>query len=268
MAWPPPRPGTWVLDLDGVVWRAGHPLEGAPQSVAALREAGNRVFFVTNNAAPTVEELLARLQRAGVPAREEEVLSSAMATAAMLQRGDRALVVGEPGVAQALRARGVQIVDQPPVQAVIVSRTPRFSYDQLSLASGVARDGARLIGTNDDATFPTGEGLVPGTGALLAAVATASGIAPEVAGKPYPPMVDLVRERIGDVDVVVGDRPSTDGRLAEQLETRYALVLSGVTPSGSSVVPAPDAVAADLHELVAALDDGERQGANRDTAGA
>ncbi len=253
MAWPPPRPGSWVLDLDGVVWRAGHPIDGAPEAIAALRGAGDRLFFVTNNAAPTVEELLARLRRAGVPAGKEEILSSAMATAAMLQHGDRALVVGGAGVAEALRARGVQIVDEPPVQAVVVSRTPRFGYDEISLASGVAREGARLIGTNDDATFPTAEGLVPGTGALLAAVATASGIAPEVAGKPYPPMVHLVKERIGDVDVVVGDRPSTDGRLAEQLATRYALVLSGVTPPGTPVEPAPDVVAADLGELVAML---------------
>jgi glycerol-1-phosphatase len=83
-------------------------------------------------------------------------------------------------------------------------------------------------------------------------VAVASGVTPEVAGKPHEPMRRLVAERVGAVAVVVGDRPSTDGALARALGARFALVLSGVT-AGSELGhldPAPDEVAPDLAALV------------------
>lgn len=252
MPWPPPRPSTWVIDLDGVVWRAGQPIDGAVSALARLQAAGNRTVFVTNNATPTLQDFLERLDKAGISAGPDDVIGSAQAMAAMIQPGSRALVVGEDGVLEALDQRQVQVVDHGPVDAVIVSRTALFDYEALHRASHAVRSGARLIGTSDDATHPTPEGLVPGTGSLLAAVATAAGVDPEVAGKPHPPMVRLVQERVGEVSVVVGDRPSTDGRLAEFLGARYALVLSGVTPSGEGVTPVPDVVAHDLAALARA----------------
>jgi 4-nitrophenyl phosphatase len=111
------------------------------------------------------------------------------------------------------------------------------------------RDGARLLATNDDATYPTPDGLIPGGGAILAGVSTAAGVAPEVAGKPHRPMAALVRDRVGDEGVMVGDRPDTDGRFAVALGYRFALVLSGVTTT-LPVEPAPDSVAVDLATLV------------------
>ena len=97
-----------------------------------------------------------------------------------------------------------------------------FDYERLRIASGAVRDGARLLATNDDATYPTPEGLIPGGGAILAAVATASAAAPTIAGKPYAPMAALVRDRCGpefnsETAVMVGDRWSTDGLFAEAL---------------------------------------------------
>jgi 4-nitrophenyl phosphatase len=121
------------------------------------------------------------------------------------------------------------------------------------------RDGARFVATNLDATYPVPGGLIPGSGAIAAAVATASGRAPEVAGKPEAPMVKLVRERLGSAGIVVGDRPSTDGALAHALGWPFALVLSGVTqttapPGGESIPePPPPFVAADLAALAPAL---------------
>ncbi len=112
-----------------------------------------------------------------------------------------------------------------------------------------------LVATNSDPTHPTPEGLVPGSGALLAAVATASGVTPVVAGKPNPPMVEYIRRHVlgdGRSAVVVGDQPGTDGLLAERLDVPFALVDSGVTRPGSPVDSCPVAVrAADLVSLVA-----------------
>jgi ribonucleotide monophosphatase NagD (HAD superfamily) len=116
-----------------------------------------------------------------------------------------------------------------------------------------------LIGTNDDPTYPTPDGPVPGGGALLAAVAVAAGVEAEVAGKPHEPMAAIVRQRLGgipDGTVLVGDRPSTDGKMAHLLGVRFVLVLSGVT-EGDEVPddPSPDVVIDDLAALV--TDDGQ-----------
>ena len=116
--------------------------------------------------------------------------------------------------------------------------------------------GARLVGTNDDATLPTPSGPVPGAGSILAAVSVASGAEPEIAGKPHPPTADAIRARVpgGEIRVVVGDRPSTDGALAAQLGVPFALVLSGVTRRGDAgELPdglRPAAVEPDLVALV------------------
>ena len=142
------------------------------------------------------------------------------------------LPVAQRGASEALGARGISLVDEAPADAVVVGYTTASTSTRLTAACRALRGGARLIGTNDDATYPTPDGLVPGGGSLLAAVATAGGVTPEVAGKPHAPMADLVQHRAADVVAMVGDRPSTDGRFAERLGVAFALVLSGVTAAG------------------------------------
>jgi HAD superfamily hydrolase (TIGR01450 family) len=240
----------WVLDLDGVVWLADTVLPGAPEAVAALRGAGERVLFVTNNSAAPIAEQEAKLAGLGIPA-EGDVVTSAMAAAALLARGSTALVCAGEGVVEALEQRGVLTVREGDADAVVVGFHRDFDYHRLDVASAAVRRGARLVGTNDDPTYPTPTGPIPGGGSILAAVAVASGAQPVVAGKPYQPMVDLVRGLLGGSGTVVGDRPSTDGRFARALGYRWALVLSGVTDAADLPVdPAPDLIAADLAELV------------------
>lgn len=243
-----------MLDLDGVVWLTGQPIAGVPEALANLRARGVRALFATNNSAPTVDQLLARLRKAGVDAEPDDLVTSAQAAAGMLSPGDRVLTVAGPGVREAMAARGVKVVAHGPADAVVVGWTDRFDFDRLATAADAVRRGARLIGTNEDASLPTPEGLVPGAGALLAAVSTASGARPEVAGKPHGPLAELIAGRRSDLRVVVGDRPSTDGRLADRLGVPFALVLSGVTAPGDPVGdPAPAVTAADLGRLVGEL---------------
>jgi len=250
--WPPNRTGTWVLDLDGVIWLTGEPIAGAPGAVAALRGAGVRTLFATNNSAPTTAELLDRLARAGIAASKDDLVTSAHAAAGLLEPGTTVSVLAEGGVLEALAERGVRVVAEGPVDAVVVGWTHDFDFERLAAAATAVREGARLIGTNEDATHPTPHGLLPGSGALLAAVATASGVDPEVAGKPHEPMAALITQRVSDAVVVVGDRPSTDGLLARRLDVAFALVLSGVTsPGGAPPEPPPDVSAPDLAGLVA-----------------
>jgi HAD superfamily hydrolase (TIGR01450 family) len=251
----PPATGTWVLDLDGVVWLDGKPIAGADRAVATLRSRGDRVLFATNNSAPTLAELVARLAKVGIAAADEDLVTSAQAAAGLLDPGSRAMTLADPGVTEALEARGVEVVDDGrPVDAVVVGWTHDFDFDRLAKASAAVREGARLIGTNEDGTHPTPEGIQPGGGAILAAVATAAGAAPVVAGKPHDPTVALVRERGGRLVAAVGDRPATDGLLAQRLGVPYALVLSGVTAPGQEVRElVPSVTAADLASLVDAL---------------
>ncbi|HEY7626016.1 MAG TPA: HAD-IIA family hydrolase [Ilumatobacteraceae bacterium] len=251
-----------LCDLDGVVWLSHQPIPGSVDAIAALRAAGHRVLFVTNNSSARVEAQEAALAAIGIPA-TGDVLTSANAAALLIFPGERVMVCGGEGVAQAVRSRDAVVVDEhatgaeATVDAVIVGFHRSFDYDAMMRASTAARDGARLIGTNDDATYPTPEGPIPGGGAILAAVVTAAGVVPTIAGKPYEPMAALVRATVGDAAarnaVMVGDRPSTDGRMAEVLGCLYAHVESGITAPGTIVDPAPALVAADLAEVAKVL---------------
>jgi HAD superfamily hydrolase (TIGR01450 family) len=241
---------TWAIDLDGVVWLAEVPVSGSAEAVARLRARGERVVFLTNNSGPTVADYVEKLGSMGVPTVPVDVLTSAQAAARLLQPGETALACAGPGVAEALEAQGVRVVRHGEADAVVVGWHRDFDFDRLAAATSAVRGGARLIGTNEDPTYPTAAGLLPGGGALLAAVATASGVEPVVAGKPHGAMAELVAERVGAVDVMVGDRPSTDGVFARRLGARFALVLSGVTSAADlPVEPSPDEVAPSLADL-------------------
>ncbi len=244
----------WVLDLDGVVWLGDHPVPGAADAVAELRRRGEAVAFVTNNSAVPRSAVEAKLAAFGIDP-QGGVVTSAMAAAVLVEPGMTALVCGGPGIVEELEGRGVEVVRDGPADVVVVGFHRDFDYERLRVAATAVRRGARLIATNDDATYPTPDGPIPGGGAIVAAVATAAGVDPVVAGKPHAPMVDLVRARVGPVGIGVGDRPDTDGRFARALGYRWALVLSGVTQEADLPVdPPPDLIAADLAALVAATD--------------
>jgi ribonucleotide monophosphatase NagD (HAD superfamily) len=163
------------------------------------------------------------------------------------------LVVGGPGIVQAVGAKQAAVVDEGPADAVVVGFTRDFDFGALHRAQTAILGGARLIGTNDDATYPTPDGPIPGGGALLAAVAKASGLRPVVAGKPFEPMAALVHAEVGPLragSIMVGDRLETDGDFAAQLKVDFGLVRSGVTPPDRDVEPQPAYDAPDLAALV------------------
>lgn len=250
------RPSVVLLDLDGVVWLAHQPIPGSVDAIARLRSSGISVLFVTNNSASTRQEQEAALGSIGIPA-QGNVVSSAMAAAHLVAPGERVLVCGGPGVVEALAARGAEVVQDWPCDVVMVGFDRDFTYDRLRRAAVAVRRGARLIGTNDDATYPTPEGPIPGGGSILAAVAVGSGAVPVIAGKPHQAMADLVRAAVGDAAaasaVMVGDRPSTDGLFAQRLGCRFALVWSGVTAREAQIEPTPDLSGPDLRAIVERL---------------
>lgn len=246
-----------LCDLDGVVWLSRHAIPGAPGAIARLRASGCRVMFVTNNSYSLLADQEEALAAIGIPA-PGDVVTSAQAAAFLVEPGETVLVCGGPGVDEAVIARGATPVPDGKADAVIVGFHRDFDYERMRIASGAVRDGARLLATNDDATYPTSDGLIPGGGAILASIVTAAGVAPTIAGKPYAPMADLVRDRCGPAfsdrtAVMVGDRWSTDGLFAEALGCPFALVRTGVTAPGAPLDGAPALDLADLAAVAAVI---------------
>lgn len=228
-----------LCDLDGVVWLRRQALPGAPQAIERLRRSGRRVLFVTNNSMSILDSQERALAAIGVPA-VGDVITSAQAAASLVAPGERVLVCGGEGVIEAVEQRGAVALREGQADAVIVGLHQDFDYWRLQAANAAIRAGARFIATNDDATYPTPDGPIPGAGSLVAAVATASGRLPVIAGKPHEGMAALVRRRCGsqfsaETALMVGDRWSTDGLFARALQCPFALVRSGVTPPGAWV---------------------------------
>ena len=170
------EPCVVLCDLDGVVWLAHQPIPGSVEGIAKLRAAGHRVLFVTNNSAATVEVQEASLEAIGIPA-AGDVLTSANAAALLIEPGEKVMVCGGEGVTQAVVGRGAVVAVEGDVADVVMVGFHRtFDYEEMLVASRAVRNGARLIGTNDDATYPTPDGPIPGGGAILASIVVASGL--------------------------------------------------------------------------------------------
>lgn len=253
--------GTWAIDLDGVIWRGRDAVAGSADAVARLLARGDQVVFCTNHAMSPASKV-EHLRSLDVP--DCPVVTSADAVVGRCVGVGDVLVLGDPTLVAYLRECDVAAVDVnelpdggpvPPVGAVVVGATDRWDRSRIGMAADAVRSGARFLATNDDPTFPTtgpgGQRLLPGNGALVAAVATASGRTAEVTGKPHRPMADVLVARHGPIAVVVGDKPETDGELAVVLGAHYGLVLSGVTATADLPVrPEPWMVAEDLAALV------------------
>jgi HAD superfamily hydrolase (TIGR01450 family) len=253
------RYDAFLLDLDGVLVRGDRAIPTAPAAVAAIRAAGRGLAFMRNNSARTPPEVAGRLRGMGIDADAAEVATSAAPTARLLSgRGCRsAFVVGEEGIRRALDEAGIEIRDGEPdqVDAVVVGWDRSADYAKLRTASILVDRGAALVATNADPSFPASEDIRwPGAGALLAAITTTMGVAPEIVGKPNPPLYRAARALAGGGrPLVVGDRLDTDVAGAARLGWDSLLVLSGIARRGDvDGAPArPTYVAEDLSALTA-----------------
>ena len=222
-----------LLDLDGVLYRWPDPIPGAAEAVAALREAGKRITFLTNNSSRTPAQVAERLGSVGVDAEPEEVVTSAIVTAAILaERGTgSAFVVGEDGLLEALAAAGIRRVSatSDEIDVVVVGFDRGADYTKLKDASVLVERGVALVASNADASFPAPGGESwPGAGALLAAIETTTGTHGEVFGKPEAPLFErALASAGGGRPLVVGDRLDTDIAGAARLGWDSALVLTG-----------------------------------------
>ncbi len=227
---------TAMLDLDGVVYVGEHAVDGVPHRLAALRAAGLKLAFVTNNAARTPEAVAEHLAGIGVDAAGQDVVTSAQAAARLLAArfapGSAILVVGGEGLVAALaehRLRAVSSAEEDPV-AVVQGFHPDVGWRLLCEGAIALARGLPWIASNTDLTIPTARGLAPGNGTLVSALAVTTGRQPEVAGKPGTPLFDETVIRVGaSHPIVVGDRLDTDIEGANACHADSLLVLTGVT---------------------------------------
>lgn len=226
-----------LVDLDGVVWLSGEPIGNPAAAVADLRR-DHEVAFVTNNAVAPRAVLLERLAAVGIEVGPGGLFTPADVIAGLVEPGQRVLSLSGPGVAEALVARGAELVEDGNCEVVVVGLTDAFDAGGLAAASTAIRAGARFLATNLDPTHPTPKGLMPGSGAIVAAVATAAEQAPEVCGKPAAAMVAHLSSHLGSVGLVVGDRLTTDGALARELGAAFLFVDAGTEVLGGAAAAA------------------------------
>ena len=225
-----------LLDLDGVVYSGSSAVAGAVPALAAARRAGLRLAFVTNNASRPPSAIAAQLAGLGVPARPQDVITSAQAAASLLADrlppGAPVLVAGGIGLRLALHDKGLRPVStaaERPV-AVVQGFAPDISYGLLAEAALAIRAGALFVAANTDPTLPTPRGPQPGNGSLVQVIVVATGTLPIVAGKPEPPLHAEAIARTGARHpLVVGDRLDTDIEGAVRAGADSLLVLTGVS---------------------------------------
>jgi len=226
-----------IFDLDGVLYLGDQVIPTAPEAVRRVREKGVLVSYTTNNASRLGKDVAGLLTSLGIPATEDEVVTSARASAQLLAQrypaGTAVLVVGTPALEAEVREVGLKPVstaeDDPEV--VVQGYGPDVGWRHLAEAFVAIRAGAAWVATNTDKTLPSARGPLPGNGSLVAALATALGRQPDtVVGKPDPSLFEVVvRELKASRPLVVGDRLDTDIEAANRAGMDSLLVLTGVS---------------------------------------
>ncbi|MDP1547729.1 MAG: HAD-IIA family hydrolase [Anaerolineales bacterium] len=252
-----------ILDMDGVIWKSDAPIGDLSAIFKRIRERGLKFVFATNNGTKTPEDYQIKLRELGVDVDAAQVVTSALGIAFLLAqkhpRGTKIFMIGEDGIRTALEEQGFEIVsveNAPEAEAVVMGIDRGVNFQKIAEATLLVRAGVPFYTTNTDRTFPTPRGEIPGSGAWLAVVTTATGVQPIVAGKPFPYLMELSLERLGtsrEETLVVGDRLETDIAAGQAVGCPTAMVLSGVSTKAEADEwkPSPTLIADDLAALVA-----------------
>jgi len=250
-----------ILDLDGTVWVGDSATPDAPKAIAAIRAAGMRLAFVTNDGQRSPEEYVRKLWSIGCTASANEVVSVGSAIQFVLaerEPGAGVYVIGSPAIFRHVADAGHRILNHTPAaesaDVVVVAAHAEFSYAELRTATRAVLAGAEMISAGRDRTFPTAGGTAPGTGAVVAALEYATGQTAQNVGKPDPQVFKVALERLGGGRaLVVGDHLQSDLGGANAAGLDAAIVLTGVTGTDEAHAasdPTPVAIAADLGTLV------------------
>ncbi len=226
---------TYLIDLDGVVYRGNEVLPGAREFVEWLETHRKKYLFLTNNSFATGAQVLEKLSSMGIPATNDHLLTAGQAAVEHIAKrvpGARVYVVGEESLMGLVRSYGLTVVpsDSSKANVVLVGLDRFFSYAKLTCATHAVQSGALFVTINRDALLPVADGFIPGCGSLAAAIETASGVHPEVVGKPEPLLLNVAMGLLKsqpDETVMIGDSLDVDILGGQHAGTHTLLVLSG-----------------------------------------
>lgn len=224
----------YLIDLDGTMYNGNEMIAEAADFISRLRAANKPFLFLTNNSTSKPEDVAGKLNSVSkVEAYPEEVFTSTMATVTYLRKNqlERIFVIGEGGLMDGLEEAEFDLAEEQ-VDAVVVGLDREVTYRELEQATLLIQQGAKFIATNPDTNLPTERGLVPGNGALVSFLETATGMKATVIGKPEAIIMDAAIEAIGleKADVLmVGDNYTTDIQAGIQNDIDTLLVLTGFT---------------------------------------
>jgi 4-nitrophenyl phosphatase len=250
--------------MDGVIWKSDVPIGDLPAIFNRIEARGLKYVFATNNGTKTPEQYAEKLAEFGVKVERWQVVTSSLAVSHMLSAtrkfpvGTKIFMIGEDGVHQALQDKGFEVLgveNAPEAQVVVMGIDRAITFDKMREATLLVRRGVPFYGTNPDKTFPTPRGEIPGAGAWISVITTATEVEPIYAGKPYPFMMELSLEILGtkkEETLVVGDRLETDITAGQAVGCPTALVLSGVATKDQAEVwkPKIHIIANDLATLI------------------
>jgi len=251
-----------ILDMDGVLWEDTTPIGNLPRIFSHMSEMKLAVAMATNNSTSTVDQYVKRLAGFGVQVEPWQVITSSQAVADMmahqLPSGAPIFAIGEQGLTNALKSTGFELlpVEQAAsAEAVVFGLDREITFNKMREATLLVRAGKPFYATNGDRTFPTPRGQIPGAGAWLSVIITATDVQPLFAGKPSPYMIELALERLGttkNTTFVVGDRLETDIAGGQAAGCPTALMLSGISTRSQAEAwqPRVDIIATDLATLV------------------
>jgi 4-nitrophenyl phosphatase len=229
----------YILDMDGVLYRGNTVIPGVNEFLSELDASGIKYAMATNNSTNSQLDYVVKLEAMGISVPEESIFTSAVATAAYLRStypdGTRIFVVGMKALRHAIFGDGYFFPAEANADVVVSGADFELVYGSLRTACLAIRAGADYVATNADTTFPSEIGLIPGSGAIVAALVAATDVEPTIVGKPSPVMVESCLTAMGleaGQAVMVGDRLDTDILAGQRAGTHSLLVLTGVhTPA-------------------------------------
>lgn len=253
----------FLFDLDGTLYLGNQLFPFTQELLAAIRAAGKRYLFMTNNSSKSVADYVKKLGRLGIAAGEDDFITSAQATAHYLREHyptERFYVGGTRSLLREFADAGLSVTDrrEDGVSAVVVGFDTELTFAKLDDLSFLLRRAIPYIATHPDLVCPTEYGSVPDCGAVCEMLFYATGRRPLVIGKPEPLMPRLAMERLGvspAETMVVGDRLHTDIACGLRAEAHTLLVFSGEsTPETLAASPLqPEDTAQDAGALLSAL---------------
>ena len=254
---------TYLIDLDGVIYRGNELLPGAKEFIAWLKASNKKFLFLTNNSFASETQVLEKLIGLGIVTDTSHLLSAGEAAVQNIARrfpGALVYLVGEQPLSDLLRQYQLQVADVDSHQAdvVLVGLDRHFDYKKLTGAVLAVRAGAHFITINRDPLLPVEGGFLPGCGTMAAAIEAGCGVTPEVVGKPEPLLLQEAMRMLGSnpsETVMIGDSLTVDIQGGKAAGTQTLLVLSGNTSledvAHSSIKP--DYIYQDVAALLADL---------------